>query len=126
MGRPLCAPEEDVLRAICSNEWDEAARRPSSSLFRGPSTSLSRLKFGPLEHHWNLFEQYVQKPTRELLYVGEIKIQKMIDLGKESNAEITVEEDPVHWNPAHAEIPQKLPRGLSLKIIDSLKLHGGR
>jgi len=36
---------------------------------------------------------------------------------------LTVEQKPVDWNPAHAEIPQKITRGLASKILPELPLH---
>jgi hypothetical protein len=37
--------------------------------------------------------------------------------------ELTVEPKPVEGNPAHAEIPQKISRGLANQILKKLKLH---
>jgi hypothetical protein len=36
---------------------------------------------------------------------------------------LTVEPKPVDWNPGHAEIPQKITRGLASKILPELALH---
>jgi hypothetical protein len=37
--------------------------------------------------------------------------------------ELTVEPKPEDWNPAHAEIPQHITRGLANKIVSELQLH---
>jgi hypothetical protein len=42
---------------------------------------------------------------------------------KEAPVKLTVEIDPTEKNPAHAEIPHKITRGLAFKIIKELKLH---
>lgn len=41
-------------------------------------------------------------------------------MGSVSAIQITQPED---WNPAHAEIPQKITRDLANKILPELKLH---
>ena len=38
--------------------------------------------------------------------------------------ELTVEPKPEDWNPAHAEIPQHITRGLANKIRPELQLRG--
>jgi len=37
--------------------------------------------------------------------------------------QLTVEPKPEDWNRAHAEIPQKITKGLSRKIVEALKIH---
>jgi hypothetical protein len=54
---------------------------------------------------------------------GSINIGVMQELGRTydpSPIAVTVVADPTEHNPAHAEVPQKLSRGLSFLIIDRL------
>ena len=64
-------------------------------------------------------------PERRLELIGEIKVGKLQQLGRdyEDPIELTVEPKPEDWNRAHAEIPQKVTKGLSRKIVNDLKLH---
>lgn len=58
-------PDEEIVRAICTDKWD--GQRVSPSLFKGANTSVSRLSVIPLNSHWDLFRIYVQKPPERLL-----------------------------------------------------------
>jgi hypothetical protein len=118
------APEEDIVRAVCTGKWD--GQRLSPSLFAGQNISVSRLALVPLEDHWDLFRQYVQQPPERLLeLITEINIGRLQEIGRMRNppVELTVEPKPEEWNPAHAEIPQKITRGLANKILPALKIH---
>lgn len=64
---------------------------------------------------------------------GEIAIGQLQEIGqtyqsgppeklKPDPVKLTVEEAPEEWNPAHAEIPQNITRGLANKILPALKL----
>ena len=136
MARPICPPEENIVRAICSpDHYDPATGRIAPSLFSGSSTtSVSRLKILALEDHWELFRRHVAKPHQCLDLFGEINVGTLQDIGrtyqsgppeklKPQPVELTVEEAPEDWNPAHAEIPQKISRGLANKIVDALSRH---
>jgi len=117
-------PKEDIVRAICTEAFDN--ERLSSSLFKGENTSVSRLAIIPLHEHWEMFRKHVAKPPqRQLLMIGEINVLRLQELGKthEPPSALTVEPRPEDWNPAHAEIPQKINRGLAKRINDALKLH---
>jgi len=117
-------PEEDIARAICTDKWD--GERLSPSLFVGEGTSVSRLAMIPLVDHWDLFRLYVeQPPERRLEMIGEINVGRLQEIGRAyaTPIELTVEPKPEDWNPAHAEIPQKITRGLANKIVPELKLH---
>jgi len=117
-------PEENIVRAICSDKWD--GERIAPSLFVGSDTSVSRLAIIPLEEHWNLFRSYVEKPPeRILMLIGEINVGKLQEIGRKhkSAVELTVEPKPESRNLAHAEIPQNITRGLANKICPELKLH---
>ena len=118
------APNEDILRAVCTDKWD--GERLSPSLFVGEHTSVSRLTLIPLADHWDLFRQYVEKPPeRRLELIAEINVGRLQDIGRAHKpaVELTVEPKPEEWNPAHAEIPQKITRGLANRILPELKRH---
>ncbi len=117
-------PSENIVRAICSDKWD--GERLSPSLFVGERTSVSRLALFSLEDHWDLFRGNVQKPPERILeMIGEINVGRLQTLGQEQQPPVTltVEPDPMDWNHAHAEIPQKITRGLANKILPALHLH---
>ena len=116
--------DEDVVRAICSDKWD--GERLSPSLFVGSGTSVSRLSVISLQDHWDLFRGYVQRPPQRLLeLIGEINVGELQEIGRthEPSIELTVEPAPLDWNLAHAEIPQRITRGLANKIVPALQLH---
>ena len=118
------ASTEDIVRAVCSDKWD--GERLSPSLFVGRDISVSRLAITSLKDHWDLFRQYVQKPPERLLeLIAEINVSLLQEIGHSQNpfVTLTVEPRPVDWNPAHAEIPQTITRGLANKILSKLKLH---
>ena len=118
------ARTEDIVRAVCTDKWD--GERLSPSLFVGENISVSRLALIPLADHWDLFRQYVQQPPeRRLELIAEINVGRLQDIGRAQNPAValTVEPKPEDWNPAHAEIPQKITRGLANKILPELKLH---
>lgn len=118
------SPEENIVRAICSDKWD--GERISPSLFVGSGISVSRLAITPLEEHWNLFRNHVENPPERILaLIGEINVEKLQEIGRKAKPtfQLTVEPKPESWNPAHAEIPQYITRGLANKICPELKLH---
>jgi hypothetical protein len=80
----------------------------------------------PLMDHWDLFRRYVeQPPERRLEMIGEINVGRLQEIGRTyaTPIELTVEPRPEDWNPAHAEIPQKITRGFANKNLPELKLH---
>jgi hypothetical protein len=116
--------EEDIVRAICTDKWD--GTRLSPSLFTGERTSVSRLAFISLADHWELFRQHVERPPdRRLEMIGEINVGKLEEIGRNytTPVELSVEPKPEDWNPAHAEIPQHITRGLANQIVSNLKRH---
>ena len=63
---------------------------------------------------------------RRVVAAGEIRVGFLRELGRNHDkpTALTVEEDPLPDNPAHAIIPQKnIPRGLCRKIVDNLRIH---
>jgi len=125
------SPEEDILRAICTDKIDEGVISPS--LFKGSHTSVSRPAIIPLEDHWSVFRSGVQKPPERMLeMIGSINIGHLQEIGrnycigpdkKPMPVELTVEPAPEDWNPAHAEIPESISRGLANKIVAALTFH---
>jgi hypothetical protein len=118
------APTEDIVRAVCTDKWD--GERLSPSLFVGENISVSRLAVVPLTDHWDLFRQYVQKPPeRWLERIAQINVGHLQKIARSHSPPValTVEQRPVDWNPAHAEIPQNITRGLANKILPELTLH---
>jgi len=117
-------PHEDIVRAICTDKWD--GQRLAPSLFTGDNTSVSGLSVLPLNDHWDMFRQHVQRPPERLLaLIGEINVGHLqqIGLGYKQPIELTVEPDPLEWKPAHPIIPQEITRGLANQIIRALELH---
>jgi hypothetical protein len=123
----MVPPEEDIARAICSNHWDAENNLISGSLFKGSGTSVSRLAVTPLPDTWDLFRQNVESPPeRILMRIGTINVGELQEIGRKyltSITEITVEPRPEPGYESHAEIPQKITRGLSNEIIKALNVH---
>ncbi len=98
----------------------------SSSLFKGENISVSRLAVLPLDQLFEIFNrELVKPPERSVVGAGEINVGRLQQIGREFThpLELTVEHDPQPGNPAHAEIPQRISKGLSKRIIDELALH---
>ena len=126
MSRPECSSCENIARAIRNSSWDPAKNRWSSSLFKGTNVSVSRLAVLPIADLLKIFHDDLDRPpASKVIAAGEINIGTLQQIGKSQNhpTVLTVEEDPLPSNPAHAEIPQKISRGLARKIIDVLILH---
>jgi hypothetical protein len=123
----MVALNENIARAICSNHWDPETNLISGSLFRGERISVSRLAVTLLEETWDLFRREVEAPpARTLERIGTINVGKMQAIGRDfapSPTELTVEPRPRPGYESHAEIPQKITRGLSNEIIRSLEIH---
>jgi len=118
------AAEEDIVRAICTDKWDWSGAAPS--LFTGQDVSVSRLVIIPLSEHWDMFRNHLEKaPERRLERIGEINVGRLQRIGRDykKSIDLTVEAKPEDWNPAHAEIPQRITRGLANQIVNALKLH---
>ena len=119
--------DENIVRAVCSDKWD--GERLSPSLFKGSGTSVSRLALINLEDHWELFRENVERPpARTLEMIAEINVGVLQEVGLSHapQTELTVEPSPLRWNPAHAEIPQKISRGLANAILPKLTLHSDK
>ena len=121
---------EDIARAICSDKFDPATGRLSASLFKGAGTSVSRLSICPEEDTWDLFRRRVEKPpARTLERIGVINVGRLGGIGRSFAANptmLTVEAKPLDDYPSHAEIPQKISRGLAFEIIRNLALKESR
>ncbi len=118
---------EDIARAICSDKFDPETGEYSASLFKGARISVSRLSICPLENTWSLFRHRVEKPPeRTLERIGTINVGRLGEVGGNypSNPTVlTVEAVPLEGYPSHAEIPQKISRGLANEIIKNLTIH---
>ena len=118
------AADEDILRAIFTDKWD--GERIAPSLFAGVNVSVSRLALISLSEHWDIFRKHLEKPPeRRLELIGEINVGKLqeLGLGYQPPINLTVEPKAEDWNRAHAEIPQKITRGLATRIVKTLKRH---
>ena len=118
------AADEDIVRAICTDKWD--GTRAAPSLFTGQDVSVSRLAIIPLFEHWDMFRNHLEKPPeRRLERIGEINVGRLQRIGRDykKSVDLTVEAKPEDWNPAHAEIPQRITRGLANQIVSALELH---
>jgi hypothetical protein len=118
---------EDIAKAVCSEKFDPATGAVSGSLFKGSGSSVSRLSLCPLDETWDLFRQRVEKPpARNLERIGVINVGRLEEIGrnfKDNPTSLTVEAVPMDGYLSHAEIPQKISRGLSHEIVKSLALH---
>lgn len=120
---PLRA-KEDIVRAVCTDKWD--GTRIAPSLFKGQNISVSRLAIIPLVEHWEIFRARLEKPPeRRLELIAEINVGRLEKIGRDhdDSLRLTVEPKPEDWNRAHAEIPQRITRGLANKILKELKIH---
>lgn len=122
MPRPLCPPEEDVVRGITTADWDEEENRVTASFFKnsgrnGECVSVSRLAVLRRRELLVIFEsELVKPPERNWFGTGTINIGKLQQIGlayEQRPTPLTVEEDPTPTNPAHAAIPEAITRGLS-------------
>ena len=118
---------EDIARAICSDKFDPETGEMSSSLFKGARTSVSRLSVCPLEPTWELFRLRVEKPPeRTLQRIGVVNVGNLGEIGRSyapNPTPLSVEPVPLDGYPSHAEIPQKISRGLAFEIIKNLTIH---
>ena len=125
MTMPIDATE-DIAKAICSDKFDAVSGEVSASLFKGSGSSVSRLALCPLEETWELFRHRVEKPPQRVLErIGAINVGRLVEVGQnfESNpTTLTVEAVPLDGYLSHAEIPQKISRGLSNEIVKNLNL----
>lgn len=117
---------EDIAKAICSDKFDSATGEISASLFKGAGSSVSRLSICPMDETWGLFRQRVEKPPeRTLERIGTINVGQLAKVGRtypDNPTELTVKAVPLEGYPSHAEIPQKISRGLSNIIIKNLRI----
>jgi hypothetical protein len=117
---------EDIAKAICSDKFDPETGIVSPSLFKGSGSSVSRLSICPLEESWDLFRHRVEKPPqRNLTRIGIINVGRLAEIGKnfkDNPTTLTVEPVPLDDYPSHAEIPEKISRGLSNELVRNLTL----
>ena len=120
------AASEDIAKAICLDKFDPMTGQISASLFKDQGCSVSRLSVCPIEETWDLFRQKVEKPPlRTLQRIGVINVGKLQDIGTgftPNPTALTVVAVPLDGYPSHAEIPQKITRGLSNEIVKNLSV----
>ena len=124
-------PEEQIVRAICSDKFDRNSGRVSPSLFKGPNTSVSRLAVIPLAMQWRKLAATVQKlPGRRLERLGEIGVDRLTEIGRNYVANgkpmpvgLSVIADPLPTNEAHAIVPENISSGLGITIVRKLTYH---
>ena len=121
-----CSPDETLLRAIIQADWDSKRDRWSSDLFKGERTSVSRLNVRSFAVTVAIFQRdFNQRRGGPVIAVGEISVEKLqaVAISFSDNPTIlTVVAKPLDANPGHAEIPQKISRGLAFRIIKALML----
>ena len=119
-------PDEEIVRAICTDKYDEGRIAPSIFDKRG-NTSVSRLEIIPLVEHWDLFRQHVQKPPEALFeLIDQINVGRMQELGRSHIAptELTVESDPVELERCScADSPKDIARIGNAADQSALTLH---
>ncbi len=135
MTRSPIPPEENIVRVIHRTWWDIKDGRKPSSIFKGENISVSRLAILNLQELFPIFHRGLDtSPSGIIISAGEINVGHLQKIGREyveKPIEIIVEEEPtkenpeknIVENPAHAEIPQKISRGLAKKIIKELVFH---
>lgn len=129
--QPLVPRSSKLLRAIVSAHWDPRHERFSSNLFRDPHTSVSSLSatnLGAIVKHFH--EQLTRSRRHKVLWVGQIAYVRLRQLGWQTThnhqrkpVRLTVRSAPEQDNSAHAEIQQKIPKGLSLRISQALYVY---
>ncbi|MBV9109542.1 MAG: hypothetical protein JO306_09065 [Gemmatimonadetes bacterium] len=75
---------------------------------------------------FGIFRRDLTEPPNKLLVgAGEVNIGVMQNIGNSADnpTRITVEIDPQPDNRAHAEIPQKLSRGIVKRIVEAWTWH---
>lgn len=126
-GRRHCGVEESVLRAFYSpDEYDPVSGRISPSLFKRKNTSLSRLYILPLCKQWEIFRNVPTDPqVRRFEGFGEILVGKIKELGLNHSQPrvLSVVEDPLDWNPAHAIVPERISESIAKQINSKLDRH---
>jgi hypothetical protein len=120
-----CGSDEDVIRAILRAHWDPENRRINSDLFK-VNTSVSRLSILPIERLIEIFKgDFDHRSIGPLDLTGRINVGRLKQIGasyENSPQALTVTPKPTADNIAHAEIPQKISKGLSKVLIRSLDL----
>jgi len=118
------ARAERVIRAILEPHYDKAKNRYSSALFTGGNISLSRLAIKTYDEIVEIFLIELDKPNRAVIGTGEISVGDLQDICSahtDKPTAISVLPKPTETNPAHAEMPQDISRGLAMKIIGKLE-----
>lgn len=137
MPRPLVPPDENIVRAIHFAWWDIENDVKHSSILKDSrgNVSVSRLSILSLNKLFEIFhKQLDSSPNGRIVGAGEINVGHLMEIGLEHTANptnLTVEEAPIKedeangeiGNPAHAEIPQRISKGLANRIIKEMVFH---
>lgn len=128
MSRQEVSSEENIVRAIHSAWWDIQENRKNASIFknRNDDISVSRLSILSLAELFQIFhEELDTSPNGVIVGAGEINVGRLKEIAENysPSLQLSVEEAPLPKNSAHAEIPQKVSRGLANSIIRELKFH---
>jgi hypothetical protein len=126
MGRANCDAAEDIVRAVTTAYWDSTHGRVSSALFKGEKISVSRLAILPLHVLFAVHRRELHQPPRvSVLGAAEINVGLLQRIGMEHSQPIALDVEivPTDNNPAHAEIPQKISRGLASALSKAVHVH---
>jgi hypothetical protein len=124
VSRTALSDEEQIVRAVFSNDWD--GERIFSQTFTGPETSISRLKIRSLTLQWEIFRKFQRPPNRELdlfLEIGVGTLKRVAANWKAKPTKLSVVEDPQPDNPAHGLILESMSAGLAKEIIKNCQRH---
>jgi hypothetical protein len=124
VSRTALSDEEQIVRAVFSNDWD--GERIFSQTFTGPETSISRLKIRSLPLQWEIFRKFQRPPRRELdlfLEIGVGTLKRVAKNWKAKPTELSVVEDPQPDNPAHGLILESMSAGLAKEMIKNCQMH---
>lgn len=127
MEQTECNDSEFIIRAIRETNFDREKQRYSSSVFEGQNRSVSRIGVLPKDKILLIYHVQANKRKDQLIATGTIQIKKLKQIAQEYKPEkankyqppqLTVIATPMCVNKAHAEIPQKITKGLANRIID--------
>jgi hypothetical protein len=123
----ICAPTEELIRAIPEALYSPKDGRASTSLFHRPRASVSRLAVLPLEHLWRIHLRQLDRPESRLVALAQFNLGAVQQcLAEQGAGTFTVVASPTAPNPAHAEVKEgvpRTPRGPILAVLRLLTYH---
>lgn len=132
--REVVPDREEVVIALHEPSWDRDLQRGTTSTFSNPQKSCSRPEILSLPQIVDLFKNEIGGGKIKIEGYGVIGVSEIRTLGMsgDTKVEFLVTADPTVTNPAHAEIVafepgrekirKKVPRGLSDKLCNALKV----